>query len=216
MMKEYIMINVMIADDHALFRKGIKSILDTTPNIRLIDEAANGAELIDKLGSKKHIHLLILDVTMPGRSGIDMVADIRAVRPDLPILVLSMHEEEQYAVRALKSGCRGYIAKSSPPEELIEAIQKISMGEKYISSKVAQNIAEYLSRDNVKKPHETLSNREYDILCNIARGKSATEIAENLNLSIKTVSTYKMRICKKISCKNDADMTRYAIENGLV
>jgi two-component system, NarL family, invasion response regulator UvrY len=210
------MINVMIADDHAMFRRGIKSILETTSNMRIVDEANDGSELIEKLSQKKHFHVLLLDISMPGRSGIDLIAQIHAIRPELAILMLSMHEEEQYAVRALKTGSSGYIAKASPPEELIEAIVKVSMGEKYISSKVAKNLAEYISRDAGVKLHEKLSNREYDILCSIAKGSSLSEIGISLNLSLKTVSTYKMRICKKLSCKNDAELTRYALENGLV
>jgi two-component system invasion response regulator UvrY len=210
------MINVMIADDHAMFRRGIKSILETTANMRIVDEANEGSELIEKLSQKKHIHVLLLDISMPGRSGIDLIAQIHLIRPELPILMLSMHEEEQYAVRALKTGSSGYIAKASPPEELIDAIVKVSMGEKFISSKVAKNLAEYISRDPGIKLHEKLSNREYDILCSIAKGSSLSEIGTSLNLSLKTVSTYKMRICKKLSCKNDAELTRYAIENGLV
>jgi len=153
---------------------------------------------------------------MPGRSGIDLVDQIRLMRPELPILILSMHEEEQYAVRALKTGCSGYVAKGSPPEELIEAIQKVSMGEKYISERVAKNLADYISKDSERKPHEILSNREFDVLCSIARGASLSEISSFLNLSLKTVSTYKTRICKKLTCKNDAELTRYAIENSLV
>jgi two-component system invasion response regulator UvrY len=210
------MIRVMIADDHVMFRRGIKSILDTTACIRISDEAGDGRELVEKLSGLQRVHVLLLDISMPGRSGIDLVGQIRALRPKLPIIILSMHEEEQYAVRALKTGCAGYLAKSSPPEELIDAIKRVSMGEKYISAKVAKNLADYISRDSNLKAHENLSNREYDILCSIARGKSLTEISSAFGLSLKTVSTYKMRVCKKLSCKNDADLTRYAIENGLM
>ncbi len=199
-----------------MFRRGIKSILETTSNMRIVDEAGDGTELIGKLSGKTRFHVLLLDISMPGRSGIDLVSEIHAVRPEIPILILSMHEEEQYAVRALKTGCSGYVAKSSPPEELLDAIKKASMGEKYISERVAKNLADYISRDKDKKLHETLSNREYDILCYIAKGESLSEIGVTLNLSLKTVSTYKMRICKKLSCKNDAELTRYAIENKLV
>jgi two-component system invasion response regulator UvrY len=210
------MINVMIADDHVMFRRGIKSILETTTNMRIVDEAGDGTELLVKLAGKTRIHVLLLDISMPGRSGIDLVGEIHTVRPDLPILILSMHEEEQYAIRALKSGCLGYVAKSSPPDELLDAIRKVSMGEKHISSRVAKNLADYISKDHDKNLHDLLSNREYDILCSISKGKSITEISASLGLSLKTVSTYKMRICKKLTCKNDAELTRYAIENGLV
>jgi two-component system, NarL family, invasion response regulator UvrY len=210
------MTDVMIADDHVMFRRGIKSILETTGSLRMIDEAGDGRELLEKLTGKVRPHILLLDISMPGRSGIDLVAEVKAIRPDLPIIILSMYEEEQYAVRALKSGCSGYVAKSSPPEELIDAITRVSMGEKYISTKVAKNLADYISRDSGKKLHESLSNREYDVFCSIARGMSLTEISSSLNLSLKTVSTYKMRICKKLLCKNDAELTRYAITNGLV
>ncbi|MBN1411743.1 MAG: response regulator transcription factor [Spirochaetales bacterium] len=210
------MINVVIADDHEMFRKGIKSILETTSGIRIIQEARDGSELIQILSGKERVHVLLLDISMPGRSGLDLITEIHTVRRDLPIIILSMHEEEQYAVRAFKTGCKGYIAKSSPPEELIDAIKRVSMGEKYVSSKVAGNLADYISREPGSKPHENLSNREYEVFCMIAKGIPLSKIGDSLNLSVKTVSTYKTRVCEKLGLKNDAELTRYAIENNLV
>jgi two-component system invasion response regulator UvrY len=210
------MINVMIADDHILLRRGIRSILDATSDMRIIEEAGDSAELVEKLSQKKEIQILLLDITMPGRSGIDMIQQIRSIRPDLRIIILSGHEDEQYAIRALKTGCNGYVIKSGSPEELIDAIGKVANGEKYISQKVAEELANYISRGEKGQPHESLSNREYDILCLIAQGKSMSEIGGSLNLSLKTVSMYKMSICKKLSCKNEAELTRYALEHSLI
>ncbi len=210
------MINVMIADDHALFRRGIRAIFETTATVRIVEEAGNGAELVERLSRRSDLHVLLLDITMPGKSGIDLLRQIRSIKPELPVIVLSGHDNEQYAIRALKSGCSGYVVKSGPPEELVNAIMKVAKGERYLSQTIAENLAEYVSRGEKGKSHDVLSNREYDILCLIAKGKSISEIAESLNISQKTVSTYKKSICEKLSCKNDAELTRYAIENSLV
>jgi DNA-binding NarL/FixJ family response regulator len=210
------MINVMIADDHVMFRRGIRRILDETPDMRIIDEAGDRCELVEKLATEVRVHILLLDISMPGISGIDVLSQVRLLRPDLPILVLSMYTEEQYAIRAIKSGCKGYLVKTSSPEELVIAITKVYRGERYISSSVAENLAAYVARDTEEKLHAKLSNREYDIMCYLASGKSVSEIGRMLNLSIKTVSTYKMRLLKKLCCKNNAELTRYAIENKLI
>lgn len=210
------MIRIMVADDHPLFRKGLQKLLESSADIRVIAEAGNGCELVEKLTALKDINLLLLDISMPGMSGLDALVQVRAIRPDLPVLVLSMHEEEQYALRALKSGCRGYIVKSGSPEELVMAVRTAFRGECYLSPKIARTLTDYLSRDTEKKPHEVLSNREYDILCRIAIGISLTEIANTLNVSIKTVSTYKSRILKKLACHSNAELVCYAMENKLI
>jgi two-component system invasion response regulator UvrY len=210
------MIHIVIADDHPLFRKGVQKILDTTPELRITGEAGDGGELMATLARLKNIDLLLMDISMPGTSGIEMIEQVHAVRPRLPVLVVSMHEEEQYALRALKSGCRGYVVKSGSPEELIGAIRTVLRGDRYISARIAQNLAEYLARDAKKEPHESLSNREYDILCRIAQGEAVGGIAAALNVSVKTVSTYKARICKKLHCKTNVELARYAIDKKLI
>ncbi|MBN2352529.1 MAG: response regulator transcription factor [Spirochaetales bacterium] len=210
------MIHIVIADDHPLFRKGVQKILDTTHELRITGEAGDGCELMQTLSRLKNIDLLLLDISMPGASGIELIEQVHAVRPRLPVLVVSMHEEEQYALRALKSGCRGYVVKSGSPEELIGAIRTVLRGDRYISARIAQNLAEYLARDAKKEPHENLSNREYDILCRIARGETVGGIASALNVSVKTVSTYKARICQKLHCKTNVELARYAIDKKLI
>ncbi len=210
------MIHIVIADDHPLFRKGVQKILDTTPDLRITGEAGDGCELMETLARLKNIDLLILDISMPGSSGIDVLAQVHSLKPRLPVLVMSMHEEEQYALRALKSGCRGYVVKSGSPEELIGAIRTVLRGDRYISARIAQNLADYLARDAKADPHETLSNREYDILCRIARGNTIGAIAEALHVSVKTVSTYKTRICGKLHCKTNVELARYAIDKKLI
>jgi two-component system invasion response regulator UvrY len=210
------MIHILIADDHPLFRKGVQKILETTPDLRIVGEAGDGCELLEALSRQKHVDLLLLDISMPGVSGVDVIERVRAVRPRLPVLIVSMHEEEQYALRALKSGCRGYVVKSGSPEELVGAVRAVLRGDRYLSAKIAQSLADYLSRDGQAEPHEALSNREYDILCRIAKGNTVGAIAGALHVSIKTVSTYKARICKKLHCKTNVDLARYAIEKKLV
>jgi two-component system, NarL family, invasion response regulator UvrY len=210
------MIRILIADDHPLFRKGVQKLMETTPDLRIAGEAADGSELVEKLASLKNINVLLLDVSMPGMSGLDVLPRVFALRPGLPVIIVSMHEEEQYAVRALKSGCRGYVMKSGAPEELITAVRTVSRGDRYLSLRIAQHMADYLSRDAQAEPHETLSNREYDILCRIARGEKIGGIADALHVSIKTVSTYKSRLCKKLGCTTNVDLARYALEKKLV
>jgi DNA-binding NarL/FixJ family response regulator len=209
------MIRIIIADDHAIVRKGLKQILEDTMEMIVEDEAGNGQELIEKL-RKNTFDVVILDITMPGKSGLDTLKDIKAEFPKLPVLVLSVHREEQYAVRTLKSGAAGYINKKSAPDELIEAIRIVSQGRKYISHSVVDSLVTSLEPNSEKPLHETLSDREYQVMCMIASGKSVSTISKELNLSVKTISTFRSHILRKMNMKDNAEITHYAIKNQLV
>jgi two-component system invasion response regulator UvrY len=187
------MIRIIIADDHPIVRKGLKLILEESSNIKVEDEAESGEELLHKLSQKK-FDLVLLDISMPGRSGLDILKQIKLEKKNLPVLILSIHPEEQYAIRAIKAGASGYLTKDSAPEELINAINKVIRGKKYISTTLAEKIAVELD-DNFEKPHhKKLSDREYEIMCLLCSGLTISEIGKKLNLSIKTISTYKARI----------------------
>jgi two-component system invasion response regulator UvrY len=209
------MIKILIADDHAIVREGLKQILAETLDMVVADEATTGNEVLEKVLENEY-DVVILDISMPGRDGVDILKQLKGHNPRLPILVLSMHSEDQYAVRVLKAGAAGYMTKESAPEDLITAIRRIATGRKYISSSLAEKLAFDLERDSKKPSHETLSDREYQVMCMIASGKRAQEIAEELCLSVKTVSTYRARILEKMKMKNNAELMRYAIRYGLV
>lgn len=208
------MIKILIADDHPIVRIGMKHIIEKDPNMIVADEASNGAEVLNKV-SKDEFDVVLLDISMPGRGGLEVLEQLKAEMPNLPVLILSMHPEKQYAIRALKLGAMGYLTKASAPFELITAIQTVSQGKKYISSSLAVILASYLEADRGKQPHETLSNREYQVMCMICSGKSLTEIAEELSLSIKTISTYRARVLEKMKMKNDVELSHYAMQNHL-
>lgn len=209
------MIRVLIADDHAVVRSGLKQILAETPDIIAAGEATNGRDVLEKLEAQPW-DVLVLDITMPGRSGLEILKDIQHLRPELPVLVLSMHAEEQFATRMLKAGASGYLNKESAPEELVKAIRKVHAGGKYVSATQAERMVGELTGDVNKLPHELLSDREYEILCLIASGKTPTQIAGELSLSVKTVSTYRSRILEKMNLSTNAQLTHYAIKGGLV
>ncbi len=209
------MIKILIADDHPIVRKGLKEIIEETPGMKVVDEASNGQEVLEKV-FKKDINVVLLDISMPGRSGLDILRDMKRLKPKLAVLVLSMHPEEQYAVQALKEGASGYLTKESAPDELLTALRKVSSGGKYVSSSLAEKLAYALEKDGEKPPHETLSVREYEVMRLIASGKTVTEIARELFLSPKTISTYRARIMEKMRMKNNAQLVRYAIKNRLV
>ncbi len=209
------MIKIIIADDHAIVRKGLRQIVEETPDMVVTDEASNCHEVIEKV-RKGQFDVVILDLTMPGRGGVDTLKEIKAEKPNLPVLVLSVHPEEQYAMRVLKAGAAGYVNKESAPVELIEAIRKVASGRKYISATLAESLALNLESDFEKPIHELLSDREFQVMCKIALGKTMTDIANELNLSIKTISTYRTRILEKMNMKSNAEIARYAIKNGLV
>ncbi len=209
------MIEILIADDHAIVRRGLKQILAETKDIVAAGEATNGREALE-LVRQRNWDVLVLDITMPGRSGLDILKDIRQFRPELPILVLSMHAEEQFATRMLKAGADGYLNKESAPEELVKAIYKVHGGGKYVSPAQADRMIGAIAGQQSDRPHETLSDREFEILCLIASGKTVSQIAKELSLSVKTVSTYRTRIMEKMRMKTNAELTHYAIKSDLV
>jgi two-component system, NarL family, invasion response regulator UvrY len=208
-------IKIIIADDHSVVRQGLKQIISEISDMEISDEAENGNELFQKV-LKKHYDIIVLDIKMPGTNVIDLIKNIKLHKPHVPILVLSMYPEEQYAVRVLKAGASGYLTKESAPRDLVSAIQKISSGGKYISAKLAEQLADQLGDDGDKPKHETLSDREYQVFRMISSGKSVKGISEELNLSEKTVSTYRSRVLQKMDLKNNAELTHYAFKHGLV
>jgi len=208
-------LKILIADDHAIVRQGLKQIVTETPDMIVAGEASNGQELLNKIKENDY-DVVVLDITMPGRNGMDVLRQLRSERSGLPVLMLSIHPEEQYALRALRAGASGYLTKESAPDELVVAIRKVSRGGKYISSSLAEKLAFELDVGREQAPHETLSDREYQVMCMIASGKTVMEIAQELSLSEKTISTYRSRILEKMKMKNNAELTYYAIKNQLV
>ena len=209
------MIRILIADDHPIVRQGFKQVLSETADLVVADEAGNGQEVLS-LVARRDYDVILLDISMPGKNGLEVLKELKAVNPRIPVLILSIYPEEQYAIRALKAGASGYLTKASAPDELISAIRKVSRGGKYISSSLAEKLAYEVGGDAGKAPHETLSDREYQILLLIASGKTVSDIAGEMCLSVKTVSTYRSRILDKMKMKNNAELTTYAIRNKLV
>lgn len=209
------MIKILIADDHAIVREGLKQIISGTPDMAVVAEASNGEDVLEKVSANKY-DVILLDISMPGRSGLDILRQLKIEKPKLPIMMLSVHPEEQYAVRALRAGASGYLTKESAPDELIAAIRKISQGRKYVSSSLAEKLAVELGID-VKKPrHEVLSDREFQVMCMFASGKTVKEIATELSISMPTIRTYRIRILEKMRMKNIAEIIHYAVKQGLV
>ena len=209
------MIRILVADDHAVVRKGLKQIVADAPDMVIAAEASNGHEALNK-ALENDYDIVLLDITMPDRSGLDILKEIKSQKPELPVLILSMHPEEQYAVRALKAGAAGYLTKESAPEELIKAMRKVSDGGKYVTSSLAEKLASVLKTGAETPRHQALSDREYQVLCMIASGKRVKQIADELLLSAKTISTYRSRVLRKMNMNNNIELTRYAIENRLV
>jgi DNA-binding NarL/FixJ family response regulator len=209
------MIKILVADDHPIVRQGLKQILSEYPDMTVADEAGNGKEVLTKVG-KKDFDIVLLDISMPGRNGLDILKELKTKKPKLPVLVLSIYPEDQYAVRVLKLGAAGYLTKESVPEELVAAIRKVARGRKYVSNSLAEKLASDLEINAEKPLHENLSDREYQVMFMIASGKRLKEISEELSLSIKTISTYRSRIMDKMQMRNNAELIRYALQNGLV
>jgi two-component system invasion response regulator UvrY len=209
------MIRVLLVDDHAILRRGLRSLLSDAFARAEFGEASNAEEALEQLG-KKGWDVALLDITLPGKSGLDLLKELKAARPRLPVLVLSVHSEDQFAIRALKAGAEGYLTKESAPEELVKAIHKILAGGRYVSPTLAEKLAWNVRKGFTPTPHETLSDREHEVMCRIASGKTVTEIAGELSLSAKTISTYRARILEKLGVRNSAEITQYAIRNGLV
>jgi len=208
-------LKILLADDHAVVRSGLKQILAEEFHRAIFGEARNPQEAL-ALVEKENWDVVVLDITMPGRSGLDVLREIRKSRPKLPVLVLSMHPESQFAVRVLKQCASGYITKESAPEELAGAIRKVLAGGRYVSATLAQTLAARLSSDTHKPPQELLSDREFHVLCLIASGKLVGQIARELSLSVKTISTYRARILEKMGMTNNAELMRYGMEHQLV
>lgn len=209
------MIRVLIADDHPIVREGLKQILSDTDDILVVDEADSGSAVLN-LTMRNNYDVILLDISMPGRDGLEVLKELKQLKPKLSVLVLSMYPEEHYAVRVLRGGASGYLTKSSAPDELISAIRKVASGRKYISSTLAERLTYELDRDADKPLHEILSDREYQVMHMLATGKSVKEIADELSLSVKTVSTYRSRILGKMNIKNNAEIVLYAVQNKLV
>jgi two-component system invasion response regulator UvrY len=209
------MIRIVIADDHAVVREGIKRILLEEFPFALIEEVNDTEELI-KVIVKGEWDIVICDLSMPGRSGLDALHQIKQIFPKLPVLILSVYPEEQYGIRALKAGAAGYLSKNAAPKELINAIQRTLMGRVFVSPTLAEKLATNLTQESDKYPHEMLSNREFDVFKLISSGKSVSEIAILLSLGITTISTYRVRVLKKMQMNTNAELTRYALENNLI
>lgn len=210
------MIRVLIADDHAIVRSGLKQILTDSGGITVVAEAENGIEAVQKVRALEGgLDAVVLDISMPGSSGIDALKMIRDVAPKLPVLILSMYPEEQYAVRLIESGASGYMTKETAPQELVDAIRKVAAGKKYISPSVAEMLAEEVGGGNSSLLHANLSDREYQILLKLASGKTVSGIADEMSLSVKTISTYRSRVLGKMRMKNNAELTHYVISHQL-
>ena len=209
------MISILIADDHPIMRQGIRQILADLPGETNIEEAGGANELFQKIGNTV-FDVIILDISMPGRSGLDILMDIKVKHPSIPVLILSVHSEEQYALRTLKSGASGYLTKDSALEELPRAVRKVLSGGKYITSSLADKMADNLLEGSDMPLHHQLSNREYEVLCKIAEGKNVNIIADELFISEKTVSTYRSRILEKMKMKSNTELIRYALKEGLI
>jgi len=209
------MIKVVVVDDHAIVREGLKRIVSESGGMMVTGEAADGHEAM-RVIKIVPCDVVLLDITIPNKSGLDVLKELHAETPRLPVLVLSMHPEDQYAVRVLRAGAAGYVTKDSAPVKLVQAIRKVVRGGKYVSPSLAERLIFNLGTDKDKAPHELLSDREYQVLCLISSGKTVSQIADEMALSVKTVSTYRVRILEKLNMKNNAEVTRYAIQEGLV
>lgn len=209
------MIRVLLADDHAIVRNGLKEILESTGDIVVAAEATNGHEALARV-REIEVDVAVVDLSMPGRSGVELIKLIKAERPKLRLLVLSMHSEEQYAVRAVRAGAAGYLTKESAADELVAAIRRIAGGGAYISPETAERLVLASNTGVEGPPHTQLSNREYEVFRALVAGKSVSDIAGTLNLSVKTISTHKSRILEKMSMSSQADLVRYAMRHNLV
>ena len=209
------MIRILIADDHSVVRKGLRQILLEGFPTAHIEEVPDAEEMIRKI-MQAPFDVVISDLSMPGRSGLEALQQLKQINPKLPVLILSIHPEDQYALRVLKAGASGYLSKDMAPDELVNAVQRVMLGKKYITASIAEKLASVLDQDSGKAAHESLSDREFSVLKLLAAGKSVSEIAESLFLSVTTVSTYRSRIMAKMGMKNNADLTLYSIEHKLI
>jgi two-component system, NarL family, invasion response regulator UvrY len=208
-------IKVLVADDHEVVRRGLRQILAETGDILVAAEAASASEVM-RLVDEQRFDVVVLDISMPGGSGIELIGEIKKVRPDARVLILTVYSEEQYAVRAIKAGAAGFLTKESASDRLIEAVRRIAAGGRYVTAELAETLASLLAGETVGQPHERLSDREFEILKLLASGKTVSQVAQELCLSVKTVSTHRTRILKKMNMKTNAELTHYAVKSGLV
>jgi len=208
-------IRVLIADDHAVVRRGVSQILSEVPDIFAAGEASTGQEVLQAIRESEY-DVVILDIGMPEGSGIETLNQLRSLKPEMPILIFSIYPEEQYAIRTLKAGAAGYVTKDRASEELVTAIRKVFQGGKYITHSLAERLAAELGGEIEGEPHQSLSDREFQVMCFIATGNTVTDIANELSLSVKTISTYRTRILEKLDLRNNAEIIRYALKHGLV
>ncbi|MBA3696479.1 MAG: response regulator transcription factor [Methylotenera sp.] len=206
---------ILLVDDHNIVRQGLRNLIALESDLEVAGEAASGVEAL-KLVRNNNYDVVVLDISMPDKNGVDTLHDLKHTAPDLPVLILSGYAEEQYALNLIRSGCKGYLSKDADSDEIIKAIRTIANGKRYISAELAELMSNELSHPSEKLLHETLSDREFQVFFKLAGGLSPTEIANELNISIKTVSTYRTRILEKMSLKTNADLTYYAIKNELV
>jgi two-component system, NarL family, invasion response regulator UvrY len=209
------MVRILVADDHAVVREGVKRIVADTSDLVVAAEASQSQEVLSKVAART-CDVVLLDISMPGRSGLEILQQLKRAHPALPVLVFSVHPENQYALRAFKAGASGYLTKDSIPEELVTAIRKVVRGGRYVSPSLAEHLVLEVATGSDKPPHASLSDREYQVLCLLASGKTATEIAKELSLSVKTVSTHRSRILAKMHMKTNAELMHYAIRHRLV
>jgi two-component system invasion response regulator UvrY len=208
-------IKVLVADDHAIVRRGLREILSETPDILVGGEAATAQE-VRQLVQQQRWSVVLLDLSLPGGTGLELLVEIRRTCPDLPVLILTVQPEDQYAVRAIRAGAAGFLTKESAPEKLIEAVRKVAGGGRYVSAELAETLASVLAGDPRKEPHELLTNREFEVFKMLASGKTVSQVARDLGLSVKTVSTHRTRILDKMSMKTNAELTHYAVRNHIV
>jgi two-component system, NarL family, invasion response regulator UvrY len=209
------MARILVADDHPLLRNGLKLVLAAEPDLEFAGEAEDSEQALEQI-KRDCWDVVILDLSMPGCGGLDVLREIRRSRPNLPVLVLSMHAEEQFAVRAIKAGASGYVSKMNGAAEVVSAIRKVLTGRKYVSASLAESLAGALDSEGDGPAHENLSDREFQVMCKIASGKTVSQIAADVSLSVKTISTYRSRVLEKMNMRSNAEITRYAIQQGLV
>ena len=209
------MIRALVADDHAVVRRGLKDLFGESGDIVVEGEATSGQELLDQV-EQKPWDVVVLDINLPDRNGLDLLGEVKRRNPDLPVLILTMYAEEHYAVRAMRAGAAGYVTKESAPEELIQAVRKVVNRGRYVSPGLAERLAHWVDGASDKPPHERLSTREFQIFLMLASGRAVSQAADDLCLSVKTVSTYRARVLEKMDLKSNADLTLYAVRNRLV
>lgn len=209
------MTTVVIADDHPVVRRGLAALIDDTVDLRVVAQAGSGEELVSLLRARP-ADVAVLDLDMPGLAGLDLIKHLRAEFPAMPLLVLSIYPEAQYAVRSLRAGAAGYLSKEGAEKEVVQAIRRVASGGRYVTAAAAEALLAHIDRDPDKPPHQSLSDREFQVLRLLASGQPVSAIADELALSVKTVSTYRARLLQKMGMKNNAELTRYAIQQGIV